>query len=148
MRNILIITVLFTILGCNSTNNKKEIVEFQEIKSTLMNKRFHLNEINGEKIPYHYNTNIHFKNNTIEDYNFLTSKTPCNRVFGNYKINGDKLIITGFEATKNICIEHYKMKPDAIMKNMYKQELTVKLIENGFILKSGNNSLKFNKYYK
>ena len=72
--------------GCVATDNK---VDYSyDFENLLKNKRMHLVEVNGEEIPYYYNTNIHFKNNEVENYSFFTSKTPCNRVFGegNFKL--------------------------------------------------------------
>ena len=72
--------------GCVTTSN--EVDYSYDFENLLKNKRMHLVEVNEEPIPYYYNTNIHFKNNEIENYSFFTSKTPCNRVFGDYVIEG------------------------------------------------------------
>lgn len=143
MKKIIYLTIITAIIsGCASTTTKEVSYDFNEL---LKNKRMHLVEVNGEPIPYYYNTNIHFKNNEVENYNFFTSKTPCNRVFGDYKIEGDLLKITNYQETKNICMDFNKNKTESIMKNLYKKELKIEKYENGIILKNNNNYMKFEK---
>tara|TARA_B100000073_G_C23737767_1_gene572795 strand:- start:1118 stop:1561 length:444 start_codon:yes stop_codon:yes gene_type:complete len=132
--------------GCVATDNK---VDYSyDFENLLKNKRMHLVEVNGEEIPYYYNTNIHFKNNEVENYSFFTSKTPCNRVFGDYVIEGNTLKIKNYKETKNICTDFNKNKTESIMKNLYNGDLTIEKYEEGIILKNANNYMKFKKNNK
>lgn len=147
MKKIMSLIVAGLILsGCTTTENK---VEYSyDFENLLKNKRMHLVEVNEEPIPYYYNTNIHFKSNGIENYNFFTSKTPCNRVFGDYVIENDILKIKNYRETNNICTDFNKNKTESIIKKLYKSDLKIEKYEEGIILKNKNNYMKFKKNNK
>lgn len=151
MKKVILLTLAILITACSSTTKKEEVImqnQQNEIQNYLKNKRFYLTEINGEKIPYHYKTNIHFKNNSKKGINFFTSKTPCNRVFGGFNIKNNLLIIENKNSTEMNCAEEYKVKPEMLMQNLYIKPLKVEIIENGFKLSNKNNYMKFKKYHK
>lgn len=142
-KKISLIASLMIISGCSVTEDKVD--NSYNFEDLLKNKRMHLVEVNGEPIPYYYNTNIHFKNNEIEDYNFFTSKTPCNRVFGDYLIEGNTLKIKNYKETSNVCIDFNKNKTESVMQKLYKSNLKIEKYEEGIILKNKNNYMKFKK---
>ena len=153
MKKAILLTLILAVSACSSTSKQKEeeeekINQKEEIHNFIKNKRFHLIEINGEKIPYHYNSNIMFKNNEKDNVNFFTSKTPCNRVFGNFELKGNRLIITDKKSTKMFCVKEQKVKHEMLMQSIYNSELKVKLNQKGFVLSNENHTMKFKKYHK
>lgn len=122
MKNLLLLFCLFLMgVGCNSSKNMAKLNDVKWELKTLNNKEVKLTDKNSE---------VYIQFNEAEKK--VYGRGGCNRFFGNYEMDGDKLKFSPMGATRMAC-------PDLQTENEFFQILDT---VDTYTIKGGSLSLK------